>query len=408
MTLFQSIGMALDTIRLHKLRAFLTMLGVIIGVMAVTLIAMISSSFQGFLQEEFSKLGSNLILVFFNPDTAKNEGLKGFIGLTEKDVSYLKKHVSNISSISGVRYEGNENIQSDYKEFKGQITGVDSNYLYTDDLKIVNGRSFSSYDFSSVSNVCIIDTDLAKELFPGASPIGKYVVFKGIVLEVIGVVSATKSVLGGNFRNVLYLPLPVAIKKWNGVRDLSEIKIKVKQGLPITQVAQEIWETLMVKYNNKPIFSVIVPEVLVKQMTGIVRIAGLVLGGVGALSLFVGGVGIMNIMLVSVMERTREIGLRKALGAKNSVILTQFLVESITVSLVGGMIGMFLAWLLGVGATMATRMIQFPSPAGLEVAFSLNGALIATFFSILVGVIFGYYPAKNAAKMDPIVALKRE
>ena len=113
MTLFQSIGMALDTIRLHKLRAFLTMLGVIIGVMAVTLIAMISSSFQGFLQEEFSKLGSNLILVFFNPDTAKNEGLKGFIGLTEKDVSYLKKHVSNISSISGVRYEGNENIQSD-------------------------------------------------------------------------------------------------------------------------------------------------------------------------------------------------------------------------------------------------------------------------------------------------------
>ena len=408
MTLFQSIGMALDTIRLHKLRAFLTMLGVIIGVMAVTLIAMISSSFQGFLQEEFSKLGSNLIIVLFNPDAAKNEGLKGFIGLTEKDVSYLKKHVSNISSISGGRYEGNENIQSDYKEFKGQITGVDSNYLYTDDLKIVNGRSFSSYDFSSVSNVCIIETDLAKELFPGASPIGKYVVFKGIVLEVIGVVSATKSVLGGNFRNVLYLPLPVAIKKWNGERDLSEIIIKVKQGLPITQVAQEIWETLMVKYNNKPIFRVIVPEVLVKQMTGIVRIAGLVLGGVGALSLFVGGVGIMNIMLVSVMERTREIGRRKALGAKNSVILTQFLVESITVSLVGGMIGMFLAWLLGVGATMATRMIQFPSPAGLEVAFSLNGALIATFFSILVGVIFGYYPAKNAAKMDPIVALKRE
>lgn len=408
MTLFQSIGMALDTIRLHKLRAFLTMLGVIIGVMAVTLIAMISSSFQGFLQEEFSKLGSNLIIVFFNPDAAKNEGLKGFIGLTEKDVSYLKKHISNISSISGVRYEGNENIQSDYKEFKGQITGVDSNYLYTDDLKIVNGRSFSSYDFSSVSNVCIIDTDLAKELFPRASPIGKDVVFKGIALEVIGVVSATKSVLGGNFRNVLYLPLPVAIKKWNGERDLSEIKIKVKQGSPITQVAQEIWETLMVKYNNKPIFRVIVPEVLVKQMTGIVRIAGLVLGGVGALSLFVGGVGIMNIMLVSVMERTREIGLRKALGAKNSVILTQFLVESITVSLVGGMIGMFLAWLLGVGATMATRMIQFPSPAGLEVAFSLNGALIATFFSILVGVIFGYYPAKNAAKMDPIVALKRE
>ena len=408
MTLFQSIGMALDTIRLHKLRAFLTMLGVIIGVMAVTLIAMISSSFQGFLQEEFSKLGSNLIIVLFNPDAAKNEGLKGFIGLTEKDVSYLKKHIPNISAISGVRYEGNENIQSDYKEFKGQIRGVDSNYLYTNDLKIVNGRSFSSYDFSSVSNVCIIDTDLAKELFPGASPIGKYVVFKGIVLEVIGVVSATKSVLGGNFRNVLYLPLPVAIKKWNGERDLSEIIIKVKQGLPITQVAQEIWETLMVKYNNKPIFRVIVPEVLVKQMTGIVRIAGLVLGGVGALSLFVGGVGIMNIMLVSVMERTREIGLRKALGAKNSVILTQFLVESITVSLVGGMIGMFLAWLLGVGATMATRMIQFPSPAGLEVAFSLNGALIATFFSILVGVIFGYYPAKNAAKMDPIVALKRE
>ncbi len=408
MTLLQSIGMALDTIRLHKLRAFLTMLGVIIGVMAVTLIAMISSSFQAFLHEEFEKLGSNLIIVFFNPEAAKKEGLKGFMGLTEKDVNYLKKHVFDISSISGVRYEGNENIQSDYKEFRGQIQAIDPNYFYVDDLKIISGRPFSSYDFTSVLNVCLIDTDLAKELFPGISPISKHVVFKGIVLEVIGIVNNTKSVLGGNFRNVLYLPIPVAIKKWNGERDLSEIKIKAKQGLPITKVAQEIWESLMVKYDNKPIFHVIVPEVIVKQMTGIVRIAGLVLGGVGALSLFVGGVGIMNIMLVSVMERTREIGLRKALGAKNSVILTQFLVESITVSLVGGMIGMFLAWLLGAGATMASKMIQFPSPAGLEVAFSLNGALIATFFSILVGVIFGYYPAKNAAKMDPIVALKRE
>lgn len=408
MTLLQSIGMALETIRLHKLRAFLTMLGVIIGVMAVTLIAMISGSFQAFLHAEFEKLGSNLIFVGFNADAAKKEGLKGFIGLTEKDVCYLKKHVSAIASATGYRDEGSENIQSDFKEFRGQVIGIDAHYIQTNDVKMVAGRPLFSYDFSSLSNVCIIGDDLAKELFPGISPIGKDIVFKGIVLEVVGVFSSVESVMGGNLRNRLYLPLPVAIKKWNGEKDLTQIDIKAKQGLPITKVGQEIWEALMVKYDHKPIFHIIIAEVLIKQMTGIVHIAGLILGGVGALSLFVGGVGIMNIMLVSVMERTREIGLRKALGAKNSVILTQFLVESITVSLVGGMIGMFLAWLLGAGATMASKMIQFPSPAGLEVAFSFNGALIATFFSILVGVIFGYYPAKNAAKMDPIVALKRE
>jgi len=210
-----------------------------------------------------------------------------------------------------------------------------------------------------------------------------------------------------NAKDVL-LPLTTAQDKWIGGENLMMITTRPKPGIKVDDAMDAVWQALMLKSGNKRIYRVDSRESILNVFGKVFGVAGVVLAGIAALSLLVGGIGIMNIMLVSVTERTKEIGLRKALGAKRRAILTQFMVEAATLSLIGGLIGMALAFGLGQLVTMGTAAAKWPSAEGLPTPFPLAAGIASAVFSACIGVVFGLYPAISASRLDPIVALRRE
>lgn len=408
MSVLQSVWVALDMLRLHKLRAFLTMLGVIIGVMSVTLIVMIASGFQAFMSGQFEKLGSDTIMVMFDNWGPHSERNGAIDGLHAGDVQYLLDRVKTLD-VAAPLYQGpSQPVTNGTLSINNpKIYGTDSNFTVLNRTELLEGRSLNETDIRHRANVCVVGEEVAQKLFPGGSPIGKYVSMKGITLEVIGV-EKRRDFMGDSSGRDVILPLSTVQDKWLGGDNLMMIMTRPKPGVKVEDAMEDVWEAMMLKSGNKRIYRVESNESMLGVFGKIFSVAGAVLAAVAALSLLVGGIGIMNIMLVSVTERTKEIGLRKALGAKRGSILTQFVVEAATLSLVGGLIGMGIAWVLGLGITFATAQIHQPSPEGLPMPFPLPAAVAAAIFSALIGVVFGLYPAMSAAKLDPIVALRRE
>jgi putative ABC transport system permease protein len=408
MNLVQSFGIALDMLRLHKLRAFLTMLGVIIGVMSVTLIIMISNGFQAYINTEFKKLGADTMFVFFDPSRMMRGENTPKDKLTSDDLAWILERVRSVDIGCAMVQVPSKKVRFGSLDVSNPtIYGTDQNFLELNRFGMVMGRGLTEEDVRTRANVAVIGEDIRDQLFAGKNPLGQLILLEGIALEVVGVVKK-EEFMGGNTGKNLLVPITTVQDKWIGGNRIDYIMLRPKPGIPVAKAMEDVWQSLMILTKNKPIFRLDSRDSILAVFNGILGGAGLVLSAIAALSLLVGGIGIMNIMLVSVTERTKEIGLRKSVGAKQASILAQFLVEAATLSLVGGLIGMAMAWVLGQGVRAVTIAQKIPSEAGLAMPFPMVAAIGAAIFSALIGVVFGLYPAVAAARLDPIVALRRE
>ncbi len=408
MIVWQSFLIAIEMLRLHKLRSFLTMLGVIIGVMSVTIIVMISSGFQHYMTYEFKRLGADTIIIVFDPGGIFRGPRGAIAGIENDDVQYLMDRVPSLDIASAILQVPPQKVFHGEREVRNpRVFGTDE---YCDELNrlgIQEGRHLNANDLRSRSNVCVIGEEIRDRLFPDKKALGKLITLKGITLEVIGVLERL-DIMGETTARDIWLPLTTAQDKWVGGETVSFLTTRPKPGHSVNETMDRVWQALMVKSNNRPIYRVESRESVMNIFGAVIGVAGAILAAIAALSLLVGGIGIMNIMLVSVTERTREIGLRKAVGARSGSILAQFLVESATLSLVGGLIGMAIAYGFGSLVTVITIATSWPSKGGLATPFPLPAALAAAAFSAAIGVVFGLYPAARAARLSPIDALRSE
>lgn len=408
MNLLESFRIAWDMLRLHKLRAFLTMLGVIIGVMSVTLISMISSGFQYYIKYEFQKLGSDTIFLFYDGGSSRMGRNAMIEGMEYADLELLMSQARTLDIGSANLQLGSLKVSYGDKSVSDpSVEGTDENNDDLNKFSMVSGRYFSKEDLQNRANVCVIGQEIRDRLFGTEPAEGKLVTFTGITLEVIGVMENVE-MMGQSNKKDIFVPLTTAQDKWRGGDQISYITTRPKDGISVEEAMDDAWRVLMAKSGNKRVYRMDSRESIMNVFGNILGVAGAVLAGIAALSLLVGGIGIMNIMLVSVTERTREVGLRKAVGAKRWSIMLQFLVEAVFLSVIGGFIGMGIAFMFGQLVSLITASANFPSKGGLQMAFPLSAALISTGISAVIGVIFGLYPAARASSLSPIEALRTE
>ena len=409
MSILQSVLVALDMLRLHKLRAFLTMFGVIIGVMAVTVTVMISNGFQSYMTNQFSKIGAKTITVVFDPGfRQRGQSMGKLDGLKSADLKYLRDRCSSLDIISpSVQVNASKATYNDKTLDQPRVFGGSVESFRLNGTELETGRFYTEEEVTSRANVCVIGIDVKDQLFPKRVAEGNLITLAGVSVEVIGV-AKKQTVFGQSNGKDILLPYTSAQSKWVGGEKLSYIQATPREGVKPETAMDDIWKALMLKSGNKKVYRVDSAESILGVFNGLISAAGGLLSAIAALSLLVGGIGIMNIMLVSVTERTKEIGLRKALGARRSLILTQFIVEAATLALVGGLIGMGIAYGFGSLVTILTQWKKWPNEGGLATPFPVSAAIGSMCFSAFIGVIFGFYPALSAARLDPIVALRRE
>ncbi|MCL6534956.1 MAG: ABC transporter permease [Armatimonadetes bacterium] len=405
----ESLWVAIDTLRTHKLRSFLTMLGVIFGVMAVVVMVALIEGARASVVQEFEKLGSDVILVTFDPsERIRREARGGTVeGLTVADLEAIRQ-LPELRAVAAERQLGQKELIYRGEKVQASLIGVSDAYLTVRAMTIAQGRFFDPQELAQGEKLLVLGHDTARKLFGKGDPIGQSVLVDGTQAQVIGVLEKRGRGFGESPDEGVYIPLNAALRRWGGDDDLTIILAMPHTREQTPAAMDAIWETLMRLHNNQPDFRVDTLESILSAITRVITLFGLLLGGIAGLALLVGGIGIMNIMLVSVTERTREIGLRKAVGAQRWHILTQFLIESATLATIGGLIGMGLGWGIGELIEWASKQSDAFGDNGLTFYFPLWAGVGAFLFSASVGVVFGLYPAWRAANLDPIVALRYE
>jgi putative ABC transport system permease protein len=404
MLLGETIAVAFQSIRANKLRAVLTMLGIIIGVGAVITMVALGSGAQRAVEERIAALGANVLTVF------AGQGRFGGIRITDqtilstddyeallRDATLLKAVVPEMQQSFQVKY-GNQNSNVN-------VVGTTPNYIEVRNYSVPHGRMFTSGDDEARQRYAVLGAAVPRML--GANPAGminQTIEIRGINFEIIGVLSEKGAAGGwGNPDEQILIPLQTAKYRVFGSDRLRSMSVQVADGVPIEQGMVDLERVLRREHKIRPgqenDFTIRNQQDLLATQQQTTQVFTTLLASIAAVSLLVGGIGIMNIMLVSVTERTREIGVRKALGATRGNIMLQFLVEALALCLVGGALGV----LLGVGAAITlSRVMQWNtliSPAAVTIAFG---------FSAIVGLFFGLWPARRAARLDPIVALRYE
>lgn len=397
MNYFETINLAFKAILANRLRSSLTVLGIVIGVTSVILLVALVSGLQSFITGQISGLGSNLIFVIpGNISGPRSPGGVVTNRILFSDATDLKRQLSGQAEVSPVVQKSGV-IKSGNKLTKNAIIlGAENNYdKVIQALKVTDGRFLSQSEVTSGKRVAVVGPTVQKNLFGDKSPVGKTIQIGTLKYTVIGTLAERGSVFGMDQDNIAIIPLQAA-KQQYGITNPSTIYISVLDVENVKPVQEQI-KKLLSKRLTEDDFTVQTQEQTLSTISQITGVLTLALGGIAAISLIVGGIGVMNIMLVSVTERTREIGLRKALGARSSDIRNQFLIEAITLSGFGGILGI----LLGVGLSLIINQFLTTSITWWSVALSFS-------FSMVVGVVFGVAPALRAAKLDPIQALRYE
>jgi len=400
--LWETFRLALQALRRNALRSFLTVLGIVIGVGAVIAMVTIGNGTTVKVAEDLSKLGSNLLFVRpgqFGPGRSSAEA-KAF---NARDVAALKaqlrgvKAVAPVAQTSGTVIVGTESRSS-------TVIGSDNDFFIAQDWTLANGREFLTGEVRSGRAACLIGETVREELFGPVFPIGQRVRVNKVSCEVIGVLAAKgQSSFGTDQDDMILMPLRTFQRRIAGNTNISTIYVSARDGVETSKVQGNIERLLRerrgITGNEEDDFSVRDMKQIAQTLTSTTAMMTALLGAVAGVSLLVGGIGIMNIMLVSVTERTREIGIRLAIGAQASQVLMQFLVEAVVLSMFGGIVGI----LGGLGlALLASGTMNIPFMLDWKIV------IIAFAFSAAVGILFGFFPARRAARLDPIEALRHE
>ncbi|EOO21980.1 ABC transporter permease [Bacillus cereus BAG1X2-3] len=397
MSLLDSLKIALSSILAHKLRSALTMLGIIIGVGSIITVVAIGQGGEMSLKSEFSGSGNNTVPIQFKEDMNEPLSIGERPQITDEDLFEIKKipeikHVITTNSSM-------EPLNLNEKKDMVSVIGLDSEYFEVNQIKVKKGRSLNKFDVEQGSNVVMISTDVKDIFYPKENPVGKIIEIRGQSLQIIGIYKSDNGFMGMSIPELL---IPISI--WPTIYGKSEIQNIVVQAETPDQLERAGKKAVDVLNNRKSNdisgkYEIMDLKKLQEGLSQLTKIMTMVISGVAGISLVVGGIGVMNIMLVSVTERTREIGVRKALGATRSKILLQFLIEAVMLTLLGGLIGIALGYS---GAYIVSKIAGWPPLVSWEVV--VGGVL----FSMTLGIIFGLIPANKAAKLDPIESLRYE
>ncbi|MFC3867864.1 ABC transporter permease [Helicobacter equorum] len=398
--------LALRQIRRNFLRAFLTMLGVIIGVGAVVTMISLGNGVTKQTSDTFTSLGRNIILVF--PARTMNLGGSNLRrNFTAQEVKELNEHVRGYVVAIAPISQSSTLLQFQSQNTTTQVQGVDKHFFEVTQWDSAQGRVFEDNEYKVGSNVCVIGESVRKNLFGEKNPLGTKIRLSNIVCECVGVLeSKGQGGMGNDQDDVLLLPIKTfsrSVSNNTTMNTYNRIMIRIQDDQDSLQINLALQDALRKIRNVKPgernSFEIMDTRQIAQAFTSNIRVLTMFLGLVAGVSLLVGGIGIMNIMLVSVTERTKEIGTRMAIGALQSEVLLQFLIEAVTLSALGGIVGIILAFFGSLG---------FAYAKDLPFIFDIPTAIIAFLFSVFIGVLFGYLPARRASRLNPIDALRHE
>ena len=396
--LWNTLLLALRSIRRNLLRSFLTILGIVIGVAAVITMVTLGNGATRSVSDQISSMGSNLLLL--RPGQRYGEGAPRF---KIDDVEAIRNQIASAAAVAPSTSKAVNAIYQS-RNWSTSVTGSNNDYFRAGNWVLVAGRNFSETEERAGGTVCIIGETVRDNLFGRSNPVGSDIRIKQFSCEVIGLLNVKgQSAMGSDRDDTVIMPLRTVQRRLTGSQDIHRLNVSVREGASIDAVREQLIlllrERRNIGDNEDDDFRVLDTRQIAQTLTGTTRILTMLLGAVAAVSLLVGGIGIMNIMLVSVTERTREIGIRLAIGALEREVLLQFLIEAVVLSSLGGLIGI---------AVATSASIFGAGLMNVPYLFDPGINLLSFFFSAAIGVIFGYFPARRAASLNPIDALRHE
>ncbi|WP_269773477.1 ABC transporter permease [Bacillus safensis] len=397
MKLFENIKIALNSVLAHKLRSILTMLGIIIGVGSVIAVVAIGQGGEQMLKGSISGPNSTIDMTYTPSDEELNANPNALF-----EASFTEEDIKSIRTINGVKQVASSTAQGMQLRFQdttvdATVNGINEGHTNVHSLQIAEGQNLRDIDFRSGRRAALISDGLQKELFNGQKALGELIWMNGQPVEVIGVLAKQKGMFSFDM-NEIYVPFAMLTSTF-GMNEYDKLSIQVAHADQMKEVGKSAAAILNENHHTEDAYEMINMEEIAEGIGQITSVMTTIIGSIAGISLLVGGIGVMNIMLVSVTERTREIGIRKAMGATRAQILVQFLIESVVLTLIGGLMGIALG--LG-GASLVSLFAGWPSLVSWQVVF--GGVL----FSMLIGIVFGLIPANKAARLDPIESLRYE